>query len=655
MFDFLKRKKETVEDSINDTNKNYESTFLEDNTNNLKDLLTNDYVDFSESPKHYAIGEKYGKGMYTGILPGSVNFPTLYDDLYTYGDIDISHYIEPVDNEEALAALSKARTNYEMEVETATGNNRRDDMIAKANECKRLREECRDGYNKLYEVATLFSVTSPTLKDLENDCAKLRQKMNSREINIKSSTYEQEKNYISNKPLFNNLINEYHTFDKRALACTFPFTTSNINHKFGVPIGVNMDNGYPVLFDNFDSKLDNYNGVVVAKSGGGKSTLIKMLASRGATFDDIMNISIDIEPEYDEIADILGGLTIKIAPRSNTIINFFDVQTEFIENKLNGKTIEVVNLEEKLDSVTDIILTMAKGFTGSNLEYYNDITRQIIKDCVRDVYEEKRISEDINSLYTYVEDSIGEDGQLTGGYIRKEMPTLSDWYKALENRANNNSTNTYRKYYDYLLMVMKEYTNYTNGGFTCFDGQSTVEVTTDIPFINFNVSALNEETQLPLAQHIITDYIWENLIKKNDKGKKIRMIIDEAWRMAKVINGVPKYPEALLFLEKLFRRARKKNTAAYIITQQFNEFYTEQTQSIIRNADIKVFLPPDETSVKEIQEVFMLSQGETEFLSATKRGEALFKCGGNSCKLKIEIPEFELDFVQTNQNAIAIA
>lgn len=635
---------------VEDNSDNDEESFLEKNVTNLKDLITNEYVDFSIDPKICAVGEKYAKNMYIGILPSAVNFPTYLDDLYNFGDIDTSIFVSPVENEDAISSLSKLKTNLEVELVTANGNNRRDDMEAKAYEAKRLREEVRDGYNKLYEVATICTAFAESEKALDNDSIRLKQLLGRKDIGLKNAIYEQEEGYKSNKPLMKNLINEYHTYDKRALACTFPFTSSNINHKRGIPIGRNMDSGLPIIFDNFDRSLNNYNMVIFAQSGGGKSTFLKMLAARGATFDDIMAIAIDIEPEYNDIARILGGLVVKIENGTSTTLNFFDVQTDLVENKLTKKIEEVVLLDDKMSSVTSILLTMAKGFTGTNDEYYNDITRKIIRDCIRDVYNDKGITNDPNSLYEYKDTTIEEDGSIVGGLVMKAMPTLSDWYKALEKRAELNTNKTYVKYYDYLLAVMSEYTNYTKGGFTCFDGQSTVKLTRDIPFINFDVSALNEETQLPLAQHIITDYIWETMIKKNDSGKKIRVIVDEAWRMAKVINNKPKFPEALNFLETLFRRARKKNTSAVVISQQFDEFYNEFTQSIIRNSETKVFLPPDSTSVDDIQKVFHLTQGETHYLKHTKTGEALLKCGTLSAKLNVDIPSFEFEFVETNQN-----
>lgn len=654
MFGLFTSKKEVTDKEINTDNNmddNEElNNFLVENVTNLKDLITNEYVDFSIDPKFCVVGEKYSKNMYIGILPSSVNFPTYLDDLYNFGDVDTSIHISPIDSEEAIISLSKLKTNLEVELETAQGNNRRDDMEAKVYEAKRLREEVRDGINKLYEVAIVCTSYSNSERQMENDVVRLKQLMGRKDIGLKNAIYEQEKAYMSNKPLMENLINEYHTYDKRSLACTYPFTSSNINHKNGIPIGVNIDNGLPVIYDNFDRSLNNYNMVIFAQSGGGKSTFLKMLAARGATFDDILSISIDLEPEYNDIANTLGGVVVKIANDTDTILNFFHIETDLVKNKLTNKKEEVILLDDKIDSVTAILLTMAKGFTGSNDEFYNDITRKIIKDCVKDVYKNIGITNEPRSLYEEKDIVIKEDGSIVAGNGLKDMPTLSDWYKALEVRAKENTNGTYVKYYDYLLAVMSEYTKYTRGGFTCFDGQNNVTLSKSLPFINFDVSSLNEETQLPLAQHIITDYIWESIVKKNDNGKKIRVIIDEAWRMAKLIDNKPKFPEALNFLETLFRRARKKNTSAVVISQQFNEFYNDYTQSIIRNSETKVFLPPDNTSVDDIQKVFHLTQGETQYLKHTKTGEALFKCSSSSTKLYVDIPNFELAFVETNQN-----
>ena len=621
-----------------------ERTIFERNKKTLKDLIAPEHIDFTKSERYVTLGDKYYvKNLYVGILPNQVNFASFLHNLYNFGNIDTSIHIHPVDTEEAKAELSKLRTNLEMELLSATGSNRADDMRAKVLEAQRLREEVRDGYNKIFEVSIISTLYEEDERSLNNRTDQLKEILGQQDIGLKSATFVQEEAFKSNKPLGKNYLGEWHTFDRRALACIFPFTSNNINHPNGVLIGFNMDNSLPIFYDTFYSGLDNYNMVIFAKSGGGKSTFIKMLSARSSTLDNIQNIFIDIEPEYRDICDTLGGINITISPYSNEIINPFDIVPDIVENEVTGREEEKVLLSQRINSVTSLLMTMAKGTTGIS-EFYNDILKMIIKECVMAEYDRLEITEDPHSLYRYEEERIDLDsGKIIGGKVKKEMPTISSWYRQLVEKAKNNTNSTYAPYYDYLLKVMKDYSREQNGSFVCFDGQSTVEINYDIPFINFDVSQLNENSELPLAQHLITDYIWEHLVKRNTKGHKIRVGIDEAWRM---IN----YPEALDFLITMFRRARKKNTSTVVISQQFDEFYKEETKPIIKNADTKLFLPPDPSSVDDIQEVFKLTEGETLFLRNCKRGEGLLIVNNISAKLDINIPDFELEFVETNQN-----
>jgi type IV secretory pathway VirB4 component len=618
-------------------------TIFEKNRKKLKDLIAPDSIDFTLSPRYATLGDKYFfKGLYVGLLPNSVNFASFLHGLYNFGNIDTSIYINPVDNETAKADLSKIRTNLEMEYLTAEGSNRSDDMANKVREAQMLRAEIRDGINKLFEVSIISTLFEDTERELNNRTDQLKEILGQSDIGLKSATYVQELAYNSNKPIMENTLGEWHTFDKRSLACVFPFTSNNINHQNGVPLGFNMDNALPVMYDTFFKGLDNYNMVIFSKSGGGKSTFIKMLSARSSTFDTIQNIFIDIEPEYNQICQILGGQTIKLAPDTTTILNPFDITVDEVENEITGQMVEKILLSDKVNSVSAVIMTMAKGQISNN-PYYNDITRMLIKDAVKAEYDRIGITESPDSLYNYEEERI-VDGKIVGGKTKKEMPTLSTFYTQLKRLADENVNDTYQPYYDYLLKVLSDFCKVTRGSFTCFDGQSTVKLSYDIPFINFDVSVLNEKTELPIAQHLITDYIWEHMVKRNSGGHKIRVGIDEAWRMIK-------YPDALDFLITGFRRARKKNTSFVVISQQFDEFFSEDTKPIIKNSDTKLFLPPDKTSVDSIKEVFKLTEGQADFLRVCKRGEGLLVVNNTSVKLNIEIPEFEFDFVETNQNA----
>lgn len=618
-----------------------EKSIFEKRKRTLKDLISGDY-DFTDPTKLTFGDGQYAKNMYVAFLPNSVNFASTFHPLYDFGNIDTSIMVTPIDNETAKAELSKLRTNLAVEYLTAGGSlNRMDDMEAKVQEAARLREEVRDGLNKLYEVTITSTLYADNETELNNNVDRLREMLGQTDIGIRNAAYFQEEVFFSNKPICENLFDISHTFDKRSLACVFPFTSNNISHPNGTMIGINMDNALPVFYDNFDSSLANYNMFIFAQSGMGKSTLAKMLAARTSTIDNIQNIAIDIEPEYRDIAEILGGVNITIEPRGSTVINFFDVVVDLEEDEITKKLVEEIKLEDKINSVTNLLMVLARGYVGNN-KYYDDIARSIIRECVAIEYEKIGITRDPESLYEYVDDSIATRK------VKKRMPTLSSWYQTLENEAKKNEDNsTFKEYYDYLLKVMSNFVRIKDGGLTCFDGQTTsnVKLGYDIPFINFDLSRLNEKTELPLAQYIITDFIWEQMVKRNTGGHKLRVIIDEAWRLIK-------YEEALDFLVTMARRARKKNTSTCVITQQFEEFYSEETSPIIKQSYTKFFLKPDSTEVDRIQEVFKLTDGETAFLRTCNIGEVLMKTGPVSAKVKVVIPDFEMDFVQTNQNVL---
>ena len=53
------------------------------------------------------------------------------------------------------------------------------------------------------------------------------------------------------------------------------------------------------------------------------------------------------------------------------------------------------------------------------------------------------------------------------------MPTISEWYDLLLEKAESNTNDTYRYHYDYLTKVMRQFCKKYNGQMAYFDGQST--------------------------------------------------------------------------------------------------------------------------------------------------------------------------------------
>lgn len=198
---------------------------------------------------------------------------------------------------------------------------------------------------------------------------------------------------------------------------------------------------------------------------------------------------------------------------------------------------------------------------------------------------------------------------------------------------------------------MKQYIREYDGQMAYFDGQSTFELLEGSPFINIDISQLEERFARPLAQQILLSWIWEKFVKKNSedrkRAKQKRVLVDEAWML------LP-YPEAVDFLNKMARRARKRNVSLAIISQRFQDFYEKpEAQAVLTSSDTKLFLAQDKSEIQYLKEVFKLSEGEASFLITCSKGEGLLKVGSDTAILKIMPTKKEFEFVETNLNEIA--
>ena len=592
---------------------------------------------------------RYARSFFVSSLPRMCTFPELFRDMYLFGDINTSVYINPVPEARSQNELNRVINQLETEriVAADKGNINRESILAqKRLEAEGLRDEIASGFNKLFEASVVATLFTYNLQSLEANSKLLATELSKTLVGIKSAWAMQDEAFQSNVPLMKNSINKTHTFDRNSMSTVFPFTTSEVGHLSGIPIGMNKQTGVPVLFDNFHPSLANYNMVVFAKSGAGKSVTMKTLISRSAVLMGIESLALDAEGEYKIVAESLGGINVVISPTSETIINLFDVEEEKVKDEITGRERTVLNIENKIEDVTQALITMARGSTRS--DEVNELTKQIIAEAVADEYTRCGITADPESLYVYE-----QNGPRLGNLARekKQMPTIGSWYKTLLQKAEENTDENYTFHYSYLKKVMKQYVRELNGQMAYFDGQSTFDLLEGVPFINLDISQLEERFARPLAQQILLSWIWEKFVKKNsedrNKATKKRVLVDEAWML------LP-FPEAVDFLNKMARRARKRNVSLAIVSQRFQDFYEKpEAQAVLTSSDTKLFLAQDKSEIEYLKEVFKLSEGEANFLVTCTIGEGLFKVGPDTAILQITPTRKEFEFMETNLNKLA--
>ena len=645
----MRKKKQQLEEEKNQLNRPEEIEILKKRT--IKELIAPAGIDASKIDHLEIISsvKKYARSFFISTLPRMCIFPELFRDLYFFGDVNTSIYITPIPESRSQNELNKVINELETEriVAADRGNiNRESTLAQKRFEAEQLRDEIAAGFNKMYEASVIATMFTYNLEDMERLTKMLASEMSKSLVGIKSTWGIQEDAFKSNLPLMDDKVKKTHSFDSRSMGTVFPFTTSDVGHPTGIPLGFNKQTGTPILFDNFAPSLTNYNMVIFAKSGAGKSVTMKTLISRSSVLMGIESLALDAEGEYTIVAESLGGINIVISPNSKTVINLFDIEPERIKDEITGRERIVLNVENKVEDVTQALLTMARGSTRST--EVNELTKQVIAESVAEEYEALGINNDPNSLYKR------GTGLQTGDKLyndKKDMPTIGSWYKRIERKAMMNENKDYSFHYSYLLKVMKQYIREYNGQMAYFDGQSTFELLDGAPFINLDISQLEERFARPLAQQILLSWIWEKYVKKNSedrtKAKQKRVLVDEAWML------LP-YPEAVDFLNKMARRARKRNVSLAIISQRFQDFYEKpEAQAVLTSSDTKLFLAQDKSEIQYLKEVFKLSEGEANFLTTCAKGEGLLKVGSDTAILKIMPTKKEFEFVETNLNQIA--
>ena len=649
MFGGNNKKKETTNEI--EKIKNEDDSIFKKNEKDIKSLIAPGGIDASYT-NHLEIASartRYARSMVVSNLPRMCTFPEFLRGMYTFGDINVSVFINPVSESTSQTDLNRTINELESEriVALDRGDINRERIIAqKRMEAEELRDAIAAGFNKLFDSSIIATIFAYSMDELDRYTELLSNEMSKNLIDIKPAWAIQDEAYRSNMPYCDNILTKSHTFDRRAMSTVFPFFNSEVGHENGIPLGFNKQTGLPILYDNFSSSLNNYNMVIFGKSGAGKSVTIKTITARSAVLMGIESLALDAEGEYGIVAEALGGVNVTLSPNSKTVINLFDIEPEIIKDEITGKERTVLSVENKVEDVTNGLLTMARGSTRS--KEVNELTKQIISESVAEEYAALGITNNVESLYERDDRGKIDISQNYLGRTKKMMPTIGSWYKRICRKATENENPDYRFHYSYLVKVMKQYVREYQGQMAYFDGQSTFELLEGVPFINIDISQLEERFARPLAQQIMLSWVWEKYVKKNSEDKtkaaKKRVLVDEAWML------LP-YPEAVDFLNTMARRARKRNVSLAVISQKFQDFYEKQeVQAVLTSSDTKLFLAQDKSEIQYLKEVFKLSEGEAGFLITCNRGEGLLKVGGDSAILAIQPTKKEFEFVETNLN-----
>lgn len=583
------------------------------------------------------------------------------------GEIDIYVDVHKVGKADAVRTLQRQITMLEsnLSFQTKRGNiDQINDLTSKIKDTDQLMSEIQFSENDMYMVGTLGTIYAQSEKELNRYSESLEDEMSSMFFSITSTWGRIRKGFRSVLPFGKNEITDsLRNIDRRALSTFSPFISGSGKYMGGVPIGINKITGqleFINSFGNEEYRPQNYNMFVVGTSGSGKSVTLKLLIARELTGANIYARLIDPEGEFVRITKRLGGINLNISEEEDICINplainFTDIpldeddeELELLEDsdekevieKDGKKYIRFVPLREKMSDILDFFDIICRG-KNSEEQGLDVFERNYLEEAVQYIFTQKlQLTSHPDSLF---ENKVVQvDNRLIQSRVRKPEPTISDVFEYLKEHYEH-EPKALR-----LLAAIRPFLK--DGSKPIFDGQTylgkgVTQSLDDARLVNFNISQMEEGFLRPIAYHVILNYLWEHFVKNLDNATKKKFVYaDEAWTL---IDS----DQTVSFLEKLARRARKRNAGLRIASQDFVRFVTnEKARGILQNTHSYLFLQQNKIDLKAIRENFDLSDGEVDILfGMPDKGEGILRIGKSSVWLQTNPSQEELFFIESNQ------
>lgn len=543
------------------------------------------------------VGDDYSAALAVTGYPAEVG-PGWLEPLLSYpGRVDVSLHIEPVPPVVASQRLRKQRGRFEASRRQTATKGRLDDpeLDAAAADAADLASRVARGEARLFRLGLYLTVHADTEPELIDRLTEVKALASSLLLDVAPATWRQLQGWITGLPLAFDALNMKRVFDTDALAAAFPFTSPDLpvtagDTGMGVLYGLNLHSPGVVVWDRWAQS--NYNSVILARSGEGKSYLAKLDLLRNL-YLGVEAFVIDPEDEYVRLAQAVGGTIIRPGV-PGVRINPLDLSAGDGDDALVRRAL--------------FMQTFVAVLTGS-----------------AGVSPQEAAALDVAVLAAYRAKGITTDPRTW----RRPAPLLADVAAALPAAGEAGRVLAARLY------------PYVAGSFKgLFDGPTTIAP--DGHLVVYAIKDLPEELK-PVGTLLILDAIWRTVSTARRTGTPTRrlVLVDEAWLMLRAGLGAQ-------FLFRLSKSARKYHAGLSVITQDAADVLgTDVGRAVVSNASTQVLLRQAPQAIDAVTEAFGLTDGEQAFLLSCTRGDALLASGSSRVAFHSLADDVEHDLVIT--------
>ncbi|HLD25816.1 MAG TPA: DUF87 domain-containing protein [Candidatus Andersenbacteria bacterium] len=584
----------TPKETLTPTEKEADRLYAE-GVSRLKDLLAP--AGFRVTSKYLEIDGKFAATLFVLTYPRYLETNWLSPIVNFDIEFDMAMYTYPQESATILRQLKKQVTQVGASISMREEKGKvRDPQLETAyRDIEELRDRLVQGTERFFQYALYLTLYGDTQEELEEVMAQIEVMLEGRLVYVKPALFQVKQGFLSTLPLGQDKLVRATNMSSSSLSTTFPFVSADLTSNNGILYGINLHNNSLILFDRFS--LENANMVIFAKSGAGKSYMVKLEILRQLMFDTEV-IVIDPEQEYRYLSDSVGGAYLRIATASDHRINPFDLPVLREEDEPEGV------LRENITRLAGLISLMINGVTPEE--------ESVVDRALWETYSLKDIARGVR-------------------WENPQVPTLQDFYNIVNDMQGGES----------IALRLERFVEGTYAG--VFNRPTNINL--DKQLIVFNVRDMEEELR-PVAMYVVLGFIWN---KVRSELKRRILVADEAWLMMT-------HEESAKFMFSIAKRARKYYLGVTTITQDIQDFLqSSYGKPIVTNSSMQLLLRQSPAAIDMLAEVFYLTDHEKYRLLESDVGEGIFFAGLKHVAIKV-VASYAEDQVITSdpQQVLAI-
>jgi type IV secretory pathway VirB4 component len=313
-----------------------------------------------------------------------------------------------------------------------------------------------------------------------------------------------------------------------------------------------------IPFSMFDPDLSDANGLLMAKSGGGKTLAAQQMLLMAARGNPLISI-LERGDSYQPLVELMGGEMIEMSLDSDQTINPWDLP--------RGET---KPSNDQISFLKNLTRHMLGENTPPDLDI--DLLDSVLLEAIASTY--KRCSAKTSNPVPLFGDLAAE---------------LAHW----QDRDRNQKINAMAQIASTKLRAWVDEGPYAR----LFDRPTTVQLNN--PWLYFNVEKLKDDPRLERAMSLLIAHT-ATYRASGSTGQPSIVLLDECWALLES-------PILASVVVQLFRTARKRNASVWGISQTPEDFVgtpdrpNEYGAGIVKNATTKIIgkQPGDMTALRE--------------------------------------------------------